>query len=101
MSLAPDPSAVARLEAVLVFITQIRPIASASGVGVLRSRIIAETQEFLEYYSNGVLALITDFNQDPEAVQVRINQIAKYVALVHDDETAERLRRRAITLLRR
>lgn len=101
MSLAPDPSAVARLEAVLVFITQIRPIASASGVGVLRSRIIAETQEFLEYYSNGVLALITDFNQDPEAVQARINQIAKYVALVHDDETAERLRRRAITLLRR
>lgn len=101
MSLAPDLSAVARLEAVLIFIAQIRPIASASGVGVLRSRIIAETQEFLEYYSNGVLALITDFNQDPEALQARINQIARYVALVHDDETAERLRRRAITLLRR
>ncbi len=101
MSLAPDLSAVARLEAVLIFIAQIRPIASASGVGVLRSRIIAETQEFLEYYSNGVLALITDFNKDPEALQARINQIARYVALVHDDETAERLRRRAISLLRR
>jgi hypothetical protein len=85
----------------LTFIVQIRPIASASGVGVLRSRVIAETQEFLEFYSNGVLALMADFSQDPEAGQARINQIAKYVALVHDEETAERLRRRGITLLRR
>jgi hypothetical protein len=101
MLLGPDPAATARLEAILTFIAQIRPIASASGVGVLRSRIIAETQEFLEYYSNGVLALMTDFNQDQDAVRTRVDQIAKFVALVHDDETAERLRRRAITLLRR
>jgi hypothetical protein len=98
---APDPSATARLEAILTFIVQIRPIASAAGVGVLRSRVIAETQEFLEFYSNGVFALMADFSQDPEAGQARINQIAKYLALVHDEETAERLRRRAITLLRR
>jgi uncharacterized protein with PIN domain len=101
LSLAPDPSATARLEAILTFIAQIRPIASACGVGVLRSRVIAETQEFLEYYSNGVLALITDFSQDPDAVRTRIDQIAKYVAIVHDEETAEQLRRRTITLLRR
>ena len=80
---------------------QIRPIASACGVGVLRSRIIAETQECLEYYANGVLALITDFNQDQDVVRTRIDQIAKYVAIVHDEETAEQLRRRSITLLRR
>jgi len=98
---APDPSATARLEAILTFIVQIRPIASASGVGVLRSRVIAETQEFLEFYSNGVFALMADFSLDPEAGQGRINQIAKFLALVHDEETAERLRRRAITLLRR
>jgi len=98
---APDPSATARLEAILTFIVQIRPIASAAGVGVLRSRVIAETQEFLEFYSNGVFALMADFSLDPEAGQGRINQIAKYLALVHDEETAERLRRRAITLLRR
>ena len=101
MFIAPDPSAAARLEAILTFMAQIRSIASASGVGVLRSRIIAETQEFLEFYSNGVFALLSDFNQDPDAVRARIDVIAKYVALVHDDEAAERLRRRVITMLRR
>ncbi|MCX8499032.1 MAG: hypothetical protein ORN25_06660, partial [Caulobacteraceae bacterium] len=98
MFVAPDPSAAARLEAILTFMAQIRSIASASGVGVLRSRIIAETQEFLEFYSNGVFALLSDFNQDPDAVRARIDVIAKYVALVHDDEAAERLRRRVITM---
>ncbi len=101
MFYAPDPSAVARLEAILTFIAQIRPIASAAGVGVLRSRVITETQEFLKYYSNGVLALIADFSQDPDALRGRIDLIAKYVALVHDNEAAEHLRRRSITLLRR
>ncbi len=101
MFVVPEPSAVARLAAILTFIAQIRPIASATGVGVLRSRVITETQEFLEYYSNGLLALISDFSQDPDAVRERIDLIAKYVALVHDEEAAERLRRRSLTLLRR
>ena len=101
MFVAPDSSAAARLEAILTFMAQIRSVASASGVGVLRSRIIAETQEFLEFYSNGVFALLSDFNQDPDAVRARIDVIAKYIALVHDDEAAERLRRRVITMQRR
>jgi hypothetical protein len=101
MVLAPDPVAAARLEAILIFLAAIRPIASASGVGVLRSRVISETQEFLEFYANGVVDLMKDFDQDQQAVRERVHTTSKYVALVHDDAAAEQLRRRVITVARR
>jgi hypothetical protein len=91
----------ALLEATLTFLVAIRPIASASGIGVLRSRIISETQEFLEYYANGTVELLKDFGQDPQAVRERVHTISKYVALVHDDAAAEQLRRKVITVARR
>jgi hypothetical protein len=101
MQVPPDPVASARLEAVLTFLLAIRPTASASGVGVLRSRIITETQEFLQYYANGTVDLLKDFSQDQQAVRDRVHAIAQYVALVQDETAAEQLRRRVVTFARR
>jgi hypothetical protein len=101
MQVPPDPVASARLEAVLTFLLAIRPTASASGVGVLRSRIITETQEFLQYYANGTVDLLKDFSQDQQAVRDRVHAIAQYVALVQDETAAEQLRRRVVTVARR
>ena len=101
IDVAPEPLAEARLEAILVFMAAVRSIASVSGIGVLRTRVLTETQEFLEYYGKGALALLTDFDVSSEAVRQRIHAVAKYVALVHDEATAEQLRRRAIPTGRR
>lgn len=97
----PEPLAEARLEAILVFMAAVRSIASVSGIGVLRARVLTDTQEFLEYYGKGAVGLLTDFNVSSEAVRERIHAVAKYVALVHDEATAEQLRRRAIPVGRR
>lgn len=101
VDVAPEPTAEARLEAILVFMSSVRSIASVSGIGVLRTRVLTETQEFLEYYAKGAVALLTDFDVSTEAVRARIHATAKYVALVHDEATAEQLRRRAIIAARR
>lgn len=101
INVAPEPIAEARLEAILVLMAAVRSIASVSGIGVLRTRVLAETQEFLEYYGKGTIALLTDFNLSPEAVRERVHAVAKYVALVHDEATADQLRRRAIPTGRR
>jgi len=101
IDLAPDPIAEARLEAILVFMAAVRSSASVSGIGVLRTRVLTEAQEFLEYYGKAAIALLTDFDVSSEAVRERIQAVAKYVALVHDEATAEQLRRRAIPTGRR
>ena len=101
INVAPEPIAEARLEAILVFMASVRSIASVSGIGVLRTRVLTETQEFLEYYGKGALALLTDFSLSTEAVRERVHAVAKYVALVHDEAAAEQLRRRAIPVARR
>lgn len=101
IGVVPEPTAEARLEAILVFMAAVRSIASVSGIGVLRTRVLTETQEFLEYYAKGAVALLTDFNVPTEAARARILATAKYVALVHDEATAEQLRRRSIVAPRR
>lgn len=92
----PDPTAVRRASAILVFIEQLRPCAAQSGYGSTRTKVLDKLNTRLDQYIEDVLyAARTGEGGDPGLAQQYLDIAATFIAFTRDDKTAEIVRRRA------
>ena len=92
----PNPAAVPRAQALLTFFAGIRSTAAQGGYGAARAKVGEEVAHYLDSYVEEFLATLR--SRDPEHMDNAaryLDTAADFSALVHDDQTAQIIRRRA------
>ncbi|HUO23594.1 MAG TPA: hypothetical protein VMU59_13850 [Caulobacteraceae bacterium] len=92
----PDPSAVRRAMALLHFFAGIRTVAAQSGYGVVRAKAQEEIAKGLDAYLEDLLQVLHEGDSEPmDHARQFLEIAADFTALVHDEKTAQIVRRRA------
>ena len=95
----PDPAAVNKAEALLIFSDGVRSSAALGGFGSFRAKMIEILDERLDHYAEDLIdRLATDGGRSgpPRArVQAFLDIAARFVGLVRDTQAADIIRRRS------
>jgi hypothetical protein len=95
----PNPVAIRKAEALLVFMDGVRSSSAAGGFGSFRAKTIEALDERLDFYAEDLidrLAGESGKNAPPRArVQAYLDIAARFVALVRDAQAADIIRRRS------
>jgi hypothetical protein len=92
----PDPAAVARAKALLTFFIGARLTAVQGGFGTVRAKVGEEVAHTLDAYVEQLLATLRSGEKDYiDNAGLYLEVAADLSALVHDDQTAQIIRRRA------
>ena len=92
----PDPLAVRKAQAALAFFAGIRSVANQSGYGAMRAKVLEEVAHGLDGYLEELLSMIHSGEGDNlDLARQYLDIAAEFTGLVHDDQAAQIVRRRA------
>ena len=92
----PNPAPLQRARALLTFFAGVRATAAQGGYGTARAKVGEEVAHYLDSYVQELLGTLrsSDHEHMDNAAQY-LEAAADFCALVHDDQTAQIIRRRA------
>ena len=92
----PNPAAVRKAEAALAFFAGIRSVAAQSGYGAMRAKVLEEVTHSLDGYLEELLAMLhSGQGANLDHARLFLEVAAEFTGLVHDDQAAQIVRRRA------
>jgi len=92
----PDPAAVRCAQAALAFFACIRTVAAQSGYGTMRAKVRDEVSYSLDTYLEELLSILhSGDSQHMDNARLFLDVAADFIGLVHDDQAAQIVRRRA------
>jgi hypothetical protein len=93
---APEPAALARAKAILTFFAGIRSIAAQSGYGTMRTKVQEQVARSLNGYLEELLAIMHSGEVEHiDNARLFLEVVADFSGLVHDEQAAQIVRRRA------
>jgi hypothetical protein len=92
----PNPAAVQRAKAILTFFAGVRTVANQGGYGTARTKVGEEVAHNLDGYVEELLVTLRTGEKDQLAnAREFLEAAADFSGMVHDDQTAQIIRRRA------